>query len=276
MDQISHKPNVHAIAREMKSAQDEARQIEPFTSRLRGFDVATAYEVAHMIHHARLEAGAVPVGRKIGFTNPEMLARYGVSEPIWAYIYDTTVVRLSGNVGVCSIGRFADPKIEPEIVVHFGSAPSVDAGPSAILECIDWIAHAFEIVQSHFPDWKFQAPDTVADSGLHGTLLVGEPQPVDRLDTDLTTALERFSIALSCGGKVCEVGTGSNVLGSPLAAVAHLIAVLAKQPQYAPLQAGEMVSTGTLTAALSVHAGETWSTELRGIALPGLSVKLVA
>jgi 2-oxo-3-hexenedioate decarboxylase len=229
-----------------------------------------------MIHQARLEAGAVPVGRKIGFTNPEMLTLYGVSEPIWAYIYDTTVDRLSGNVGVCSIGRFADPKIEPEIVVHFGSAPPVDAGPSEILECIDWIAHAFEIVQSHFPDWKFQAPDTVADSGLHGTLLVGEPQPVGRLDTDLTTALERFSIALSCEGKLCEVGRGSNVLGSPLAAVAHLIAVLAKQPQYVPLQAGEMVSTGTLTAALSIHAGETWSTELRDLSLPGLSVKLIA
>jgi len=276
MDQISHNPNVHAIAREMKSAQDEARQIEPFTSRLRGFDVATAYEVAHMIHRARLEAGAVPVGRKIGFTNPEMLTRCGVSEPIWAYIYDTTVVRLSGNVGVCSIGRFADPKIEPEIVVRFGSAPSVDARPSAILECIDWIAHALEVVQSHFPGWKFQAPDTVADSGLHGTLLVGEPQPVDRLGTDLTTALERFSIALSCEGKLCEAGRGSNVLGSPLAAVGHLIAVLAKQPQYAPLQAGELVSTGTLTTALSIHAGETWRTDLRGIALPGLSVKLIA
>ncbi|MBC8108323.1 MAG: fumarylacetoacetate hydrolase family protein, partial [Anaerolineae bacterium] len=249
---------------------------EPFTSRLSGFDVHTAYEVAHMIHQARLEAGEVPVGRKIWFTNPEMLTLYEVSEPMWAYIYDTTVVRLSGNIGVCSIGRFADPKIEPEIVVHFGSTPSVDADPSAILECIDWIAHAFEIVQSHFPDWKFQAPDTVADSGLHGMLLVGEPQPVDRLAPDLITALERFSIALSCEGKLCEVGRGSNVLGSPLAAVAHLIAVLAKQPRYAPLQAGEMVSTGTLTAALSVHAGETWSTELRGIALPGLSVKLIA
>ncbi len=276
MDQISHKPNVHAIAREMKSAQDEARQIEPFTSRLRGFDVPTSYEVAHMIHHARLEAGAVPVGRKIGFTNPAMLTLYGVSEPIWAYIYDTTVVRLSGNVGVCSIGRFADPKIEPEIVVHFRSAPSVDADLSAILGCIDWIAHAFEIVQSHFPSWKFQAPDTVADSGLHGMLLLGEPQPVDRLGTDLITALERFSIALSCDGKLCEAGRGSNVLGSPLAAVGHLIAVLAKQPHYAPLQAGELVSTGTLTAALSIHAGETWRTELRGIALPGLSVKLIA
>lgn len=276
MARITRTPDVNAIAREMMSAQDAVRQIEPFTSHLNGFDVPTAYDVAHVIHQARLEAGAVPVGRKIGFTNPEMLTLYGVSEPIWAYIYDTTVLRLSGNVGVCSIGRFAEPKIEPEIVVHFDSAPAVDAGPSAILGCIDWIAHAFEIVQSHFPGWKFQAPDTVADSGLHGTLLVGEPQPIDRLGADLIAALERFSIALSCEGKLCEVGRGSNVLGSPLAPVAHLIAVLAKQPQYAPLQAGEMVSTGTLTAALPVHAGETWSTELTGIALPGLFVKLIA
>lgn len=275
MDHITRTLSVHAIAREMKNAQDEIRQIEPFTSRWSDFDVPAAYEVTHLIHRARLEAGAVPLGRKIGFTNPEMLALYGVSEPIWAYIYDTTVVRLSANAGVCSIGRFAEPKIEPEIVVHFRSAPSVGAGPSAIIECIDWIAHAFEIVQSHFPGWKFQAPDTVADCGLHGALLVGEPQPVDQLDTDLITALERFSIALSCDGKLREVGRGSNVLGSPLAAVAHLIAVLAKQPQYVPLQAGEIVTTGTLTAAPSVHAGETWRTELTGIALPGLSVKLV-
>ncbi len=275
MHQINPTPNRHAIAREMKSAQDEVRRIEPFTSQLSGFDLPTAYDVAHMIHQTRLEAGAVPLGRKIGFTNREMLALYGVSDPIWAYIYDTTVVRLSANVGVCSIGRFAEPKIEPEIVVHFRSAPAVDAGPSAIFECIDWIAHAFEVVQSHFPGWKFQAPDTVADSGLHAALLVGEPQPVDRLDTDLIASLESFSIALSCRGKLCEVGRGSNVLGSPLAAVAHLIAVLAKQPQYVPLQAGEMVTTGTLTAARSVHAGETWRTELTGIALPGLSVDLV-
>src|SRR5665811_671966 len=95
-------------------------------------------------------------------------------------------------------------------------------------------------------------------------------------DRDLIAALERFSLTLSCDGAVREVGKGSNVLGSPLAAIAHLITVLAKQPQYMPLQANEMVTTGTLTAALSVHAGETWRTELEGIALPGLSVKLLA
>jgi len=53
---------------------------------------------------------------------------------------------------------------------------------------------------------------------------------------------------------------------------AHLIAVLAKQPQAKALQGGELVTTGTLTGALPIRAGETWSTVLDGIALPGISV----
>ena len=272
---MKHAHNLRAIAQEIKAAQDEVRQIAPLTSQLSGFDEAVAYDVAHLVHQARLNEGAVPVGRKIGFTNPDMWSRYGVSKPIWAYIYDTTVVRVSAKPETCSIGRFTEPKIEPEIVFHFRSAPPVGGNLSAILKCIDWVAHAFEIVQSHFPGWKFQAADTVADWALHGSLLVGEPQAVEGLGTDLIAALESFSIALSCDGEVREVGIGSNVLGSPLAAIAHLIAVLAKQPQYEPLQANEMVTTGTITTAQSVRVGETWRTELRGIALPGLSVKFV-
>lgn len=264
-----------AIAHQMKAAQDAVRQIEPFTSQLIDFDVPSAYAVAHLIHEARLQEGAVPLGRKVGFTNPDMWSRYGVREPIWAYIYDTTVVRVSAKHRTCSIDKFTEPKIEPEIVFHFRLAPPVGGDLPALLECIDWAAHAFEIVQSHFPGWKFQAADTVADWALHGTLLVGEPQAVDRLGPDLIAALQSFSIALSCNAEVREIGIGSNVLGSPLAAIAHLIAVLAKQPQFSPLQANEMVTTGTVTTAHSVRAGETWRTELRGIALPGLSLEFV-
>jgi 2-keto-4-pentenoate hydratase len=161
-------------------------------------------------------------------------------------------------------------------VLHFRSAPPESGDPAEILACVDWIAHGFEIVQSHFPGWKFQAADTIADSALHGTLLVGEPQDVARLGSDLVARLERFTIALACDGVVRERGHGANVLGSPLAAVAHLISLLSTQPLATALQAGELVTTGTLTQASPIRAGETWSTELDGIGLPGLSVKFDA
>jgi 2-oxo-3-hexenedioate decarboxylase len=140
-----------SIAQEIKAAQDSVLQIEPFTSRIPGFDLTVAYEVAHLVHRARLNEGARPVGRKIGFTNPDMWSRYGVREPIWAYIYDTTVVQLEGVHAACPLVSFAEPKIEPEIVFRFRTSPEAGAPLEAVVESIEWVAHGFEIVQSHFP-----------------------------------------------------------------------------------------------------------------------------
>jgi 2-oxo-3-hexenedioate decarboxylase len=63
-------------------------------------------------------------------------------------IYDTTVVQLNSSKVRCRIGEFAEPKIEPEIVVHFGTAPPVSTNIAGVLASIDWIAHGIEIVQS--------------------------------------------------------------------------------------------------------------------------------
>jgi 2-oxo-3-hexenedioate decarboxylase len=40
-----------------------------------------------------------------------------------------------------------------------------------------------------------------------------------------------------------------------------------------PLAAGEIVTTGTLTRALPVSAGETWTTQLTGVGLDGICVR---
>jgi 2-keto-4-pentenoate hydratase len=264
------------IAGEMHAAQLAARPLQPFTSRVGGFDLPAAYEVAQRIHRRRVAEGATPVGRKIGFTNPEMWLRYGVHDPIWAYVYDHTVIEAATQRARCSIAGFVEPKIEPEIVFGFGAAPLAGGGVAAILNCIAWVAHGFEIVQSHFPGWRFEAPDTVADWGLHATLVIGERCPVERFDGNLAAQLESFSLTLLCDGDVREMGRGSNVLGSPLRAIEHLLSVLARQPMYPALQAGEIVTTGTVTTAHSVCVGQTWTTVVQGIALPGLALEIAS
>ena len=267
--------DARAIAREIRMAQDKASVLIPYTSRLERFDDAFAYQVSGLVHQARLDEGWKPVGRKIGFTNPAMWDVYGVREPNWTYVYDRTVVRLADAAMSCSVGRFVEPKIEPEIIVHFRSAPPATNDARALLACIDWVAHGFEIVQSHFPGWKFKAADTIANSALHGMLFVGKPQEVARLGENVIADLERFAVTLECGGVARERGTGANALGNPLLAVAHLIEVLARQPDARSLQAGELVTTGTLTAAMPVSAGERWSTRIEGIAIPGCVLEFV-
>lgn len=265
--------DLDTLAGEVKTAQDSAQQVQPFTMRVPGFDLSVAYKVAQLVHSARLKEGAKPVGRKVGFTNPEMWSRYGVREPIWAYVYDTTVIQLQGTHATCSLKGFVEPKIEPEIVFCFRTVPQPRDSLLDLLRAIDWVAHGFEIVQSHFPGWKFEAPDTVADCALHGTLLVGPPRPLSALGPNPIDALASFSLALSRDARHIETGRGQNVLGSPLAAVAHLLSVLEGQGGRVPLRSGEIVTTGTVTMAQSVHAGEVWRSEVREIALPGLTIE---
>ena len=271
--------DLQAIARQVKTAQDQGLPLTQITSQHTGFDAPAAYAVADLIHAMRLAEGAHAVGRKIGFTNPAMWPQYGVSDPVWAYVYDRTVSYLpdtSKEPATCSLRGFVNPKIEPEIVFHFKSAPPLGADVNenilAVLACVDWVAHGFELVQSHYPGWKFKAPDAIADWGMHGRLLVGKPQAVDTLGAGLHEALAAFTLALSEGNKLIETGVGANVLGNPLAAVVHLMQVLVSQSPHQPLQANEIVTTGTVTSAYSVQPGQTWQTAIEGIGLPGLSV----
>ena len=264
---------IRTIAQKLKNAQDNVQQIAPITSRYSELDATSAYAVLQLIHEARLAEGAIPVGRKIGFTNADMWPLFDVNEPVWGYVYDTTTTQLSRENAKCSIKKFSEPKIEPEIVFHFHAAPPINGDLVALLESVDWIAPAFDIGQSHFPDWKFKAADTIADSALHAALLVGEHQSIDKLRPNLLATLESFSVELCCNSQIRATGKGSNVLGSPLLAAAHLISVLSRQPQFQPIQANELVTTGSITTAQSVLAGEIWSADFHGIGLSRLSVE---
>ncbi len=265
--------DLDAVAREVKRAQDTCASLVPFTSRFPGFDLAASYDAAARLHRVRLAEGAKPVGRKIGFTNPAMWPVYNVYAPIWGYVYENTLLGLGVASGRSPVKPLADPKIEPEIVFRFRSPPRAGMGLAEILGCIDQVACGFEIVQSHFPGWKFEPPDTVADGGLHGRLLVGPPRTIADLGTDLPEMLETFTLRLERDGKLVDTGRGANVLGSPLKAVAHLVSVLDAQGNRAPLEAGEWVTTGTITAAHGVRAGETWRARVEGMPLSGVTLE---
>lgn len=267
-----------ALAREIKTVQDRGGELVPFSSRFADFNLPSAYGVARRVHDLRLAEQALRVGRKIGFTNADMWDVYGVHAPVWGYIDDRTVVFDAGPTATCRIGRFAAPKIEPEIVVHFHRAPPANANPVELLACVDWVAHGIEIVQSHFPDWKFQAADTVADAALHAALLVGTPCPVGNLGANAMAAMAAMvdcEVSLSCNGQLRDTGRGRNVLGGPLSAVAHLLKVIGEQAGAAPIAAGEIVTTGTLTQAHAVQVGQVWTTAFDGIALAGLRVEFI-
>jgi 2-oxo-3-hexenedioate decarboxylase len=145
---------------------------------------------------------------------------------------------------------------------------------AALLGCVGWVAHGFEIVQSIYPGWVFTPADTVAAYGLHGALLIGPRQAIADDPDKWLEALSAFEIDLIRDGKPVDHGKASNVLGGPLFALKHLNGLLAGGQSGPPLVAGEVVTTGTLTRALPVARGQTWSTRLHGVDLPPLIVRV--
>lgn len=261
-----------AIAAEIFVTIGSGRQIAPFSARPGGLTLDEANVVASLLRQKFTARGEIVVGRKIGFTNRTIWPEYGVYAPNWGYMTDRTVGDLAAAKAL-PLQDLAEPRIEPEIVFGFARAPHAGMDEAAVLGCLDWVAHGFEIVQSIFPHWKFTSADTAAANAMHGALLIGPRHAVAPRAAEWLRELPRFEIELFCNGTLADRGRASNVLEGPVSALLHLVQLLAQDANSPPLAAGEIVTTGTLTRAMSIAPGQTWSTKLRGIPLAGISLR---
>jgi 2-keto-4-pentenoate hydratase len=269
----------HRYAHQLLNARTGAQLISRISSR-QPLSMTDAYDIAKCIADIRVAQGEVPAGRKLGFTNRTIWPKYGIAEPIrapiWATIFDSTVRYTDDNRGIQSLEGALQPRLEPELVFRLAAAPAPEATLDDLIDCIEWMAHAFEIVVSPFPDWKFEAADAVAAFGLHGSLIIGDPHVLSSvMRRHLAEVLANASLSLSIGGELRAAGFGSNLLDSPVHALWHLHRLLAAQPQFPPLRAGEIVTTGTWTDPYPIQAGETWTTAFSGLGLPGLTMSFV-
>jgi 2-oxo-3-hexenedioate decarboxylase len=243
---------------------DEGRQWPAPLSRTPGFDNARAYQQALAVRALRQQRGEQPRGFKIGFTNRTIWPLYEVYAPIWGTVWDTSLTLCEGT-GRLDLARTCQPRLEPEVVFGLARTPPVDADLQALFESIDWIAPGFEVVQSHLPDWKFQASDTIADSGLHARLLVGRRVPLRDVAgsaTELDTLLAGMTLRLRQGTTEVARGQGSQVLDSPLRALHYFMQELRACPGAPDLSAGDVITTGTWTDAFPIASGQEWTADL--------------
>lgn len=272
MSTFTDTRHLNTIATDVVSSLVSHRQIPTFSQLPGGLSVGDAYRVTALLRAVFEARGEKITGRKIGFTNRQMWAAHGVRAPIWGYCTDQTTCELEAAPVQC-VSDFTEPRIEPEIIFGLSDAPLPNMDECELLDCIDWVALGYEIVQSIFPGWQFAASDTIVANALHGALLIGKRYAIAPRKHAWQHELASFTVELYCDGKLSQSGGGAFVLDSPVLAMRHLVGLLANDPHNPPLQAGEIVSTGTLTLAMPVGAGETWTTKLRGIPLGDISLQ---
>ena len=250
----------------------------PLSESVESFDLDTAYRISDSVMAARVARGEIPVGWKIGFTNRTIWDEYGVHAPIWGPVYQRGVIACDPETETpwLNPALLLEPRIEPEIIFRIAYPPRADMDDETLLGCIDAVSHGFEIVQSLFPGWRFKAADTVAACALHGALIHG---PFYTLDDgrrqQWLTALTRFEVLLFRNGTQVDSGFAKNVLGGPLFALRHFLAGLEDRPMGRGVEVGDLISTGTITRACPVAAGETWSTRIEGLPLPGMRLQFI-
>jgi 2-oxo-3-hexenedioate decarboxylase len=268
--------DIEAVARELFSAYETGQMVAVPPSARPGFDLNMAYAVESLLKKFREDQGHKAVGRKVGYANKAMLRALKLETLAWAHMYEDTVHYSDGNSAELSLPRRRALKIEPEIV--FGlkqtlTGQGLDA--AAALAAADWLAIGFEIIDCPFPDFKFQPIDFVASFGLHAALVVGEKVQLQaELIPKLVEQLPRFKVRMFNHGELVEEGSGKNSLKSPALCLAELGAAIERRFPSELLQAGELVSSGTLTGGHSTDQGDLWRVEVEDLPLPSLTLRL--
>ena len=264
------------------AAMDQSQLAAP-SGRERLDDLAQGQKIQDEINQLRISRGDKPVGFKIGFTNRDLWPVYGVNAPIWAPVWDKTLFQSDAGPSVWiaeidlnaigkAAGSFSLARLEPEIVLGLRHAPA-SSSLADVADAVEWVAHGFEIVQSVYPDWSFTAAEAFAAQGLHGALLVGTRRKV-LIHAQLSEYLSAVRLNMTCNGDGIADGDGSVVLDGPIQALAHLVEMLAAGPPLPEplrLQAGSIITTGTLTDAQPLLARQHWQTGITSAASPEIA-----
>ncbi|MCY4051368.1 MAG: fumarylacetoacetate hydrolase family protein [Gammaproteobacteria bacterium] len=196
------------------------------------------------------------IGYKIGCTNQQIMELLGTDEPFYGCIFSDSTY---SSDAILSASDFTHRIVEAEFMLVMGndlpfSNKQYDA--ESIEPFIEALIPAIEIVDHRFTNFtQVGANALISDNGIHAASILGE------LDVEKWKSMNLASqrVRLFVNDTLKEAGTGANVLGNPLNAMAWLANCL--QLQGKTLQEGELVSTGAFCPIYSALAGDRISAD---------------
>lgn len=248
--------SVAAAAAFLAQARLAGARIVGLPPGLRPPDVAAGYRVQDALHAALAGAGlGAPAGHKIGCTTPVMQQYLKIDHPCAGGVLAGRVYRGEARL---RHGAFMRVGIECELAVLLGrDLPARDRpyAPADVTDAIEACAAAIEIVDDRWVDYRtVDTPTLIADDFFNAACVLGTPH---RFDAGLDLAGVRG--AMSVDGREIGRGTGVDVLGSPLNALAWLASARGG------LAAGEFVLTGSMVQTHWAARGAVCAVEVEGL-----------
>jgi 2-keto-4-pentenoate hydratase len=252
------------LANELREAGETGVPVSPLKERYPDMTVDDAYRIQLIQEQTHLAAGRVLAGRKVGLTSLAMQKQLGIDSPDFGYFF-ADMVHHDGDA--IPVDQFIAPRVEPEFAFVLGTEL---AGPGVTVEtaarAVARVHASLEIIDSRIVDWRIGLVDTVADNASCGAIVLG-PELVGVSACELAGV----GCSVSLDGVEMGTGTGADVLGNPLEALAWLANTLGERGVSIP--AGSIVLPGAMTASVSVTTGSAISSTFGDAT--GLSVTFI-
>ncbi len=200
--------SVQELARKALADYDTVSS-DRLLSEPRNLTTSEAYALQAEIARLRERRGEKVIGYKVGCTSAAVQRQLGISDPIFARIFDTGCHPCGMAV---SYQRYANLAVEGELAVRLGrDVPGSSSGPE---ECRAAIASAFPVIELH--NYTLQSPqpshqELVACGGMHaGFVLAEEEAHVGLPDLDgLGLWIDDQQVGNAAGADVTELAIRS-------------------------------------------------------------------
>ncbi|CAG7954942.1 unnamed protein product [Penicillium olsonii] len=247
--------DLNKIATTLRTARDERKPIDAPTKTWASLDAEGGFQVQKLNSDFAVKNGDRLVGYKLGNIAKVMQVAFGLDHPDYGFLHAST---FSYEGSPLHLDQFIKPyvELEPAFVLR-----SPLKGPNVtvvdVISAVDYVVPATEIIDSRVKNWAIDLPDTLADNGSNGgVILGGTPKRVYDLNLSNTRGVLRFN------GEEVMTGNTRNVLGNPLAGVAWLANRLAEYG--IEFQPGQIILPGSCLEAVPMERSGRWSCEFEG------------
>ncbi len=248
---------IAAFGDELHRALRTRAVIEPLTARAPDLDLDDAYRISQRMLQRRLADGERVISKKIGVTSKVVQRALDVHQPDFGWLTDRMRYESGSEMPIGS--ELIQPRAEGEIAFLLERdlrGPGIT--PADVVAATDCVIPCFEVVDSRIRDWRIRIQDTVADNASSGLFALGRER-VDPRHVDFV----HCGIVVEKNGEIISTGAGAAALGSPLVCVAWLAEALGKFG--VPLQAGEVILSGSLVPLEPVRPGDHMRLSIGGI-----------
>ncbi|MEK5079076.1 fumarylacetoacetate hydrolase family protein [Solibacillus sp. FSL W7-1436] len=236
-----------SVVDELYWAEKNAQTLEQFANKIDGFSEREAYEIQQLLVDKKIEQEQTEqIGWKLGLTSKAKQQMMGVHEPSYGVLLKNMYLIEGGKH---DLAPYIHPKLEPELAFVLKKPLKGSPTLEEVIDAIDFVLPAFEIIDSRFERFKFTLLDAIADNSSSSRYILGN-RPI-KLDADFIDAL---GVVYYKNGEIVASTTSGAVMQNPLISIQWLAEKLHERNLH--LKPRDLILSGSISEAIEIKPGD--------------------